>query len=97
MWTSVTSMPKSANSLSKSILTNLAAVFAKHEDPEIANLISNLERVRVNVIGLNDDNRAEATDHIESIRSDLDQAGWARVVSVREKAGDNVVVFLKQN
>ena len=49
------------------------------------------------MIGLNDDNRAEATDHIESIRSDLDQAGWARVVSVREKAGDNVVVFLKQN
>ena len=82
--------------INKSLL-KLAAVFAKHEDPEIANLISNLERVRVNVIGLNDDNRAEATDHIESIRSDLDQAGWARVVSVREKAGDNVVVFLKQN
>lgn len=82
--------------INKSLL-KLAAVFAKHEDPEIATLISNLERVRVNVIGLNDDNRAEATNHIEAIRADLAQAGWARVVSVREKAGDNVAVFLKQN
>ncbi|MDB4384662.1 DUF4252 domain-containing protein [Opitutaceae bacterium] len=49
------------------------------------------------MIGLNDDNRAEATNHIESIRSELTQAGWARVVSVCEKAGDNVAVFLKQN
>lgn len=82
--------------INKSLL-KLAAVFAKHEDPEIAKLIGSLERVRVNVIGMNDDNRAEATGHIESIRADLDQAGWARVVSVREKAGDNVVVFLRQN
>lgn len=82
--------------INKSLL-KLAAVFVRNEDPEIANLISALERVRVNVIGLNDDNRSAATAHIETIRAELDQQGWVRVVSVREKAGDNVAVFLKQN
>lgn len=77
-------------------LLNLAAVFAKHEDPEIAEIISNLEHVRVNVIGMDDTNREKATQRIEGIRADLDQQGWARIITVRENSGDNVAVFIRQ-
>ena len=78
-------------------LLKLAATFAKHEDPEVAELISNLEYVRVNVLGLDDGNRVETTARIETIRDELDARGWARIVTVRENSGENVAVFLKQN
>ena len=77
-------------------MLKLAAIFAKHEDPEIAEIISNLEHVQVNIIGMGDANRDAATDRIEGIRSDLDEQGWARIVTVRENAGDNIAVFIKQ-
>lgn len=81
--------------LNKALL-KLAATFTKHEDPEIAEIISNLEHVRVNVIGMDDANRAAATNRIEALRNQLDQQGWARIVTVREGAGANVAVFIKQ-
>ncbi len=78
-------------------LLKLASTFAKHEDPEVAEIISNLERVRVNVFGMDDSNRTDVTNRIETVRTKLDEQGWARVVTVREKGGDNVAVFVKQN
>ena len=47
-------------------------------------------------IGLSDGNRDAATDRIEGIRADLDNQGWARIITVRENAGDNIAVFIKQ-
>lgn len=77
-------------------LLKLAAGLAKFEDPEIAEILSRLEHVHVNVIGLDDRNHDEATGRIEGIRAALDEQGWARIVTVREQAGDNVAVFIKQ-
>lgn len=77
-------------------LLKLAAAFAKHEDPAIAELLNRLERVRVNVFGLNDQNRSATLDRINVVRAGLDQQGWVRVVTVREKKGDDVAVFIKQ-
>ena len=77
-------------------LLKLAATFAKHEDPEIAEILGNLEHVKVNVIGMDDGHRTEATDQIEALREQLDAEGWARIITVREAAGDNVAIFIKQ-
>lgn len=77
-------------------LLRLAAAFTKGEEPQIAELIGSLESVRVNVLGLSDENRTETTDQIQAIRADLDQQGWTRVVTVRESKGDDVAIFIKE-
>lgn len=77
-------------------LLKLAATFAKNEDPEIAEILGNLEHVHVNVVGMDDSNRESATDRIETLRARLETEGWARIITVREAKGDNVAVFLKQ-
>ena len=63
---------------------------------EISELIKSLQSVRVNVLGLNDDNRVETTTRINEIRANLDAQGWKRVVTVQEKGGDDVAVFIKE-
>ncbi len=77
-------------------LLKLAAAFTKNEDANISALISKLESVRVNVLGLSDANRVETTAQIEAIRTSLDAQGWTRVVTVREGKGDDVAVFIKE-
>jgi hypothetical protein len=78
-------------------LLKLAAAFAEYEDPEIAAIIAGLEHVKVNVIGIEADQREAAVERIEIVRADLDAQGWNRVVTVRESAGDDVAIFTKQN
>ena len=50
--------------------------------------------VRVNVIGLDDGNRAEIEKRVKKIRSDLDSHGWERVVTAQKKDED-VGIYLK--
>jgi hypothetical protein len=78
-------------------LLKLAAIFANKQDPEIGRLVANLERVRVNVIGLTDDTRASTSQRIRSIRESLAGQGWKRIVTVQEQQGDDVAVYLKQD
>lgn len=77
-------------------LLKLAAAFAKYEEPEVAELIGNLERVRVNVFGVDADTRTATIERIETFREQLAAEGWDKVVTVREHEGDNVAVFIKQ-
>lgn len=78
-------------------MLKLASAFAKHEEPAVAELIAKLERVRVNVLGLSDENRTETTERINAVRADLDRQDWKRLVTVREKNGDDVVIFIKES
>ena len=79
-------------------LLKFAAKIAAANDPEAAVVIGNLRRVCVNVVGLDDRNRAGAVERIEAIRRKLASEGWTRIVTVREKdGGDNVDVHVKQN
>lgn len=72
------------------IVTKLAAT----QEPEVAELLGGLKRIRVNVIGLDDANRGEISERVEEIGAALDRKGWERIVTVRE--GDELVnVFLK--
>ncbi len=77
-------------------LLKIASIFAQKQDAEVARLISGIERLRVNVIGFDDEGRASTLERIENIRTALDAQNWKRMVTVREKSdGDNVAVFVK--
>jgi hypothetical protein len=78
-------------------LLKLASMFADKKDPEIGKIVANLERIRVNVVGLSDDTRESTTERVRSIRESLGAQGWKRVVTVQEKQGDDVGVYLKQD
>ena len=78
----------------KSNLISMAARLVEKSEPDVAELIRGLQLIRVNVIGLDDDNRAEMEKRIKKIRSELDGHGWERIVTAQKKDED-VGVYLK--
>jgi len=78
----------------KGSLLAMAVKVAETEEPEVAELLRGIHAVRVNVVGVNDSNRQELTDRVETLRATLSTGGWERVVTVQEKDQD-VGVFLK--
>jgi hypothetical protein len=75
-------------------LISLAARFVQKQDPDAAQLLNGLKLVRVNVIGLDDDNRDELRKRVQKIRADLAGKGWERIVTAQEKNQD-VGIYLK--
>lgn len=75
-------------------LISLVARLAGPNEPEVGNLLRGLERIRVNVIGLDDGNRAEIQERVKAVRAELDSRGWERIVTAQQK-GDDVGVHLK--
>ncbi|MBI2926810.1 MAG: DUF4252 domain-containing protein [Verrucomicrobia bacterium] len=78
----------------KSNLISMVARLAQKSEPEVAELLRGLQLVRVNVIGLGDDNRAEIEKRMKTIRSELDGKGWERIVTAQKK-DDDVSVHVK--
>ncbi len=79
-------------------LLKFAARIAAKQEPETAELIRGLKSIRVNVVGLDDSNRAATTEQIEGVRRKLETQGWTKMVTVREGAGgDNVDIHVKQH
>lgn len=76
-------------------LFRLAAKFAKNEDPAAADLIGGLSSVRVNVVGLDDENRASTLEHVSNVRQQLADKGWEKIVTVRGKHEEDVAIFVK--
>jgi hypothetical protein len=72
----------------------LASRLVEKEQPDVAKLLNGLKQVTVNVIGLDDENRAELQKRAQTIRTDLAGKGWERIVTVQEKDQD-VSVYLK--
>jgi len=79
----------------KSPLIGLAVRLTEKAEPEVADLLRGLHSVRVNVIGVDDANRAELGERLAAIRTELESKGWERIVTVQEK-GQEVGVYLKQ-
>jgi hypothetical protein len=78
-------------------MLKFAAKIAAHQEPEAAAVIANLKRIRVNVIGMDDSNRADTVSKIEAVRRNLEAQGWTQMVTVRDrKDGDNVDIHVKQ-
>ena len=76
-------------------LISLAAKLVEKQQPDAARLLRGVQLVRVNVIGLTDENRDELTKHVRQIRHDLDAQGWERNVNVQQKDGEDVGVYTK--
>jgi hypothetical protein len=79
------------------INSNLIAMvtsFAKKAEPEVAEILRGLKSIRVNVLGLNAENRDEIQSRVASVRTQLEAGGWDRIVSVMDGA-DDVGVFMK--
>lgn len=77
-------------------LLKFAAKVAAAREPEAAEVIRNIESVRVNVVELSEANVADATAKIEGVRTQLEAAGWAPTVKVRDpKKGEDVAVYIK--
>ena len=77
--------------------SNLIAMVTKlagKAQPEVTQLLQGLQGIRVNVIGLNDDNREDIESRVKAIRAQLDSQGWERIVTVQE-AKEDVGVYLK--
>ena len=77
-----------------SSLIGLATKFVEKDQPEVAQVLKGLQLVRVNVVGLNDENRSDMEARVQSVRKDLDTKGWERIVTAQEK-GQDVGVYLK--
>jgi len=75
-------------------LISIAARLTEKSEPEISDLLHGLRSVRVNVIGLTDENRADMEKRVKTIRSELDTKGWQHVVAVQNQ-GEDVGVYLK--
>lgn len=75
-------------------LIGLAAKFVEKEDAEIARVIKGLHLIKVNVIGLDDQNRPELEKRMQKVRKELDGKGWERIVTA-QKQTQNVGVYLK--
>ncbi len=75
-------------------LIAIASRLVARQEPDVAAVLKGLQRVRVHVIGLGDDNRAEMTRRIMQVRDELTQRGWQRVVTVRQE-GQDVGVYMK--
>ena len=78
----------------KSNLVAMASQMAKTGAPEVADLLQNLHSVRVNVIGVTDENREEIQNRLKTVRADLDGKGWQPIVTVQEK-GEDVGIYIK--
>lgn len=77
----------------KSNLLTFAAQLVEKEQPDAAKLLRSVQLVRVNVVGLTDENRVEMQKRIQNIRQDLEGRGWERNVNVQGKDGEDVGVY----
>ena len=72
----------------------MAIHLAGKGQPDLTEALGGLHSIRVNVVGLDDQNREEVTARMKSVRNELDAGGWQPIVKVQEKKED-VGIYLK--
>ncbi len=77
----------------RSNLLIFAAQLVEKEQPDAAKLLRSVQLVRVNVVGLTDENREETLKRVQKIRQDLESHGWERNVNVQGNGGEDVGVY----
>lgn len=79
-------------------LMKFAAKLASKQEPEAAELLGKIKHVRVNVVHLDDSNRADAVAKVAAVRAKLEADGWMRTVSMRDsKKGEDVRIYIQQS
>lgn len=79
--------------VSGNIIEMVTALARKHE-PEVADALKGLKRIRVNVLGLTPSNREEIQAKVKQVREELTEAGWERMVTAVQEDQD-VGVYVK--
>ena len=77
-----------------SSLISLAASFVEKEEPDVAKLLKGLQLVHVNVVGINDENKADLDARAQKICKQLEGNGWEKVVTAQQR-DQNVGIYLK--
>ncbi|HHY85950.1 MAG TPA: DUF4252 domain-containing protein [Verrucomicrobia bacterium] len=75
-------------------LISLASRMIPEDEPEVSRLLNGLHLIRVNVVGIDDSNRADLEKRAKDIRSKLDKDGWERVVAAIQQDRD-VGLYIK--
>lgn len=75
-------------------LIAFAATLAAQKEPDAARLLSELRKVEVRVVSLDDTNREQAVKQVGDLRESLKGGGWSKVVTARD-GGDDVQVFMR--
>jgi len=75
------------------LISMVTKLVQKHE-PAVAGLLAGLKSIRVNVIGLDDENREDVVKRVQGIRAELGAKGWEQVVTV-QKSKEDVAIFMK--
>ncbi len=75
-------------------LIALATRVVEKQEPDIAHLLSGLQLVHVNVIGLDENNRPEIEQRVAKISKELAGKGWQRIVSAQQQ-GKAANIYLK--
>lgn len=74
-------------------LLKLASKFAKHDDPELAELIANLKLVQVYGVEVNNENAAVLKNRVDGVNNMLMEKKWDRIVRMKDR-GENVSVLI---
>lgn len=72
----------------------MATKFVEKQQPDVAQMLRGIHSVRVNVIGLSDENRADIQLRVKNLREKLEGQGWQRVVTAVQP-NEDVGVYLK--
>lgn len=75
-------------------MIGMALQLAGNGKPDLAEALGGLQSVRINVVGLDEQNREQVTARAKTLRSELDAGGWQKIVSVQDKKED-VAIYMK--
>ena len=75
-------------------LISLGSRLIEKDEPEVAQILNGVKLVRVNVMSLGEDNRADVEKRAQKVRKELASKGWERIVVAQQKDQD-VSVYLK--
>lgn len=75
-------------------LLKMVAKLARHEEPEVADLINGLKLVKVNTYEITDNNEKDILNKMESINKNLEGKDWQRIVR-RRSPDENAYVYVK--
>jgi len=76
-------------------LLSMASRIVEEKDPEAAKLIKGIKQVHVNVVKLDDTNRASAAEQMATVRKALSAQGWEDIVTVHSKDDGDVRVQMR--
>lgn len=75
-------------------LISIGARFVEKAEPEVAKMLNAIKLVRVNVVGVDKENRADLEQRTQRLREKLPGQGWERIVAAQQKDQD-VAIYLK--